>query len=56
MTQTERLRAWYNGDLEDEDLTAADMRELERRVFKAVSRKILVRDDVHTFPEHRTVQ
>lgn len=56
MTRTERLEAWYNGDLEDSDLSAKDLRELERRVFKAIAKKMLAREDVHTFAEHRTLQ
>lgn len=56
MTQTERLEAWYNGELEDDDLSKADIRELERRAFKAIAKKMLERDDVHTFATHRTVQ
>lgn len=56
MTQSERLEAWYNGDLEDDELTKADVRELERRVFKAIAKKMLEREDVHTFATHRTVQ
>lgn len=56
MTQEERLEAWYNGDLEDEDLSDGDVRELQRRVFKAITRKTLEREDVHTFATHRTVQ
>lgn len=56
MKQNERLEAWYNGELDDEDLSKADIRELEKRVFKAIARKMLERDDVHTFATHRTVQ
>lgn len=56
MTRTERLEAWYNGDLEDSDLSAKDVRELEKRVFAAIAKKTLERDDVHTFAEHRTLQ
>jgi len=51
-----RLKAWFDGDLEDDELTAAEVRELERRVMDAVARKVLERSDVHTFPEHRSVQ
>ena len=56
MTQTERLTAWYNGEIEYDELTAADIRELERRVFAAITRKVTAREGVHTFPEHQTVQ
>lgn len=52
----DRLEAWYNGDIEDDDLTDAEIRELEKRVHSAVAQKILIRADVHTFPEHKTVQ
>lgn len=53
---TARLQAWYNGDLEDIELSWQDVRELEKRVFTAIAKKTLERDDVHTFAEHRTLQ
>ncbi len=56
MTRDERLEAWYNGDIEDDELTEAEVRDLEKRVFKAITRKTLERDDVHTFATHRTLQ
>ena len=52
----DRLEAWYNGDLEDDDLSDSEVKELERLVFAAVMETITARDGVHTFPAHRTVQ
>lgn len=56
MTSEERITAWFNGDLEDEDLTREDVRQLDDRVMAAVARKILERQGVHTFPQHKTMQ
>lgn len=54
--RTERLIQWYNGELEDKDLSVKDVVVLEKRVFAAISAMVLARDDVHTFTEHRTIQ
>lgn len=56
MTTEERITAWMNGDLEDEDLTREDVRQLNERVMAAVARKILERQGVHSFPQHKTLQ
>jgi hypothetical protein len=55
-SRTERLEAWYNGEIEDDELSMKDIRELEERVFAAIAAKTLQRDDVHTFADHRTLQ
>lgn len=54
--QTERLISWYNGTLSDDDLTTADIEELQKRVFDAISKKVLAREGVHTFAQHKTMQ
>lgn len=51
-----RLEAWFCGELEDDDLTDEEIRELDVLVKDAVSRKILQREGVHTFPAHGTLQ
>jgi hypothetical protein len=53
---SERLIAWYNGDLEDSELTSKEIQKLEERVFNAVVAKILERPNVYTFAEHRPLQ
>ena len=52
----ERIQAWFDGDIEDDELTQAEILDLHERVMEAVSRKVLARPDVHTFPEHRSLQ
>jgi hypothetical protein len=52
----DRLEQWMLGELEDDELTEAEIKELETRVHAAVAKKILVRPNVHTFPEHKTLQ
>lgn len=56
MTSEERIIAWFNGDLEDEDLTREDVRVLDERVMIAIARKTLERQGVHSFPQHKTIQ
>ena len=51
-----RLEAWYCGELEDDELTDAEIEELRIRVNTAVMEKILARKNSHTFPAHKTVQ
>lgn len=52
----ERLAEWEAGDLDDDELTDEEILELERRVLAAIATKTLVREGVHTFPEHKTIQ
>ncbi len=56
MITQERLEEWMNGDIDDDDLTKAEVIDLARRVNDAIVRKTLVRQGVHTFPDHRTLQ
>ncbi len=51
-----RIEAWYNQEIPDEALSDADLKFLQERVFAAVAQKVLQRDDVHTFADHRTLQ
>lgn len=53
---TERLQAWFDGEVADDELTDKEVRWLERRVFKAVAQKMLERSDVMTFATHHTLQ
>lgn len=53
---TDRLLAWYNGELADEELTDAEIKLLEQRVFDAVSDKMLQTTDRVVFAEHGTLQ
>lgn len=52
----ERLEAWMAGEIEDDELTAAEVRDLQDRVNAAIVRKTLQREGAHTFPQHMTVQ
>ena len=52
----ERLRAWTEGELDDDELTDKEVRWLQKRVFKVISEKMLARPDVTTFAEHTTLQ
>lgn len=52
----DKLVAWFDGDLDDDDLTDQEIEDLRARVLNAVARKTLARDGVHIFPEHKTVQ
>ena len=52
----QRLEQWYKGELKDGDLTAKEVKKLEKLVFKAVARKVLERPNVFTFAQHDTVQ
>jgi hypothetical protein len=52
----QRLQQWFNGELKDEDLTAKEVKKLEKLVFKAVAKKVLERPSVFTFGQHPTVQ
>ncbi len=52
----ERLTQWFNGHIDDEDLTNAEVLELEKLVHEAVAAKILARPGVHCFPVHKTLQ
>ena len=45
-----------NGDVEDEDLSVADVRLLEERVMAAVAAKMLQTPGVTTFAQHMTIQ
>lgn len=51
-----KLGAWMNGDVEDEDLSIADVRLLEERVMAAVAAKMLQTPGVTTFAQHMTIQ
>lgn len=51
-----RLDQWMAGELEDWELTDADLIELEQRVNGAIARKMLAVPGVHIFPEHPTLQ
>jgi hypothetical protein len=53
---TDRIEQWFNGELEDWELTDSEVFEIEARVHAAVANKMLARPDVHTFPEHKTLQ
>lgn len=52
----DRLEAWFAGELDDSDLTDDEVRWLDQAVLTAVAQKILAREGVHMFPEHRTLQ
>lgn len=52
----ERLKAWFEGDLEDDELTKKEVRWLEKRVYKAIQRKVFERPGVTLLPEHPTLQ
>jgi hypothetical protein len=54
--QQKRLLAWLHGELDDDDLTRDDIRELEERTMMAIAKKTLERPDVHVFPDHKTLQ
>lgn len=57
-----KIEAWFNGkdtefpEVSDSDLTKDEVKWLEKRVFKAITRKVLARPGVFTFAEHRTLQ
>lgn len=46
----EKLKRWMEDDLDDEELTAAELKWISEAVDAAITKKILERDDVHTFP------
>ena len=52
----ERLQAWFDGEVEDDELTDAEVDWLEKQVFKAVAAKMLARPGVTTFGQHPTLQ
>lgn len=56
MISNERVEAWFNGDIGDDELTSQEIRDLEILVNEAVTDKILARAGVHSFPEHKTLQ
>lgn len=56
MKREERLKAWFSGELDDDDLTQAEIADLQERVYNAITKKILERDGTHTFPQHGTMQ
>lgn len=49
-----RLEAWMKGELENDELTAEEIQELERRVFGAIHKKMQSRP--LTFDDHETLQ
>lgn len=52
----ERIDQWFDGELDDEELTDSEIAELEQRVNAAVVSRMLSRPGVHTFPDHPTLQ
>ena len=52
----ERLEQWFNGELDDDELTDEEVSELQSLVYDAVTKKVLSRPGVHTFPTHKTIQ
>ena len=56
MKNSTRLEAWFKGELSDDELTKKEVRWLQKQVFRAVAEKMLFRDDVHSFAEHKTLQ
>ena len=52
----DRLFAWGEGKLDDNKLSDKEVRWLQKRVFKAIAKKMLERPDVVTFAEHQTLQ
>jgi hypothetical protein len=56
LDREQKLQAWFDGALDDSQLTKKDIKDLEKRIFNAISSKTLARDDVHTFAQHNTVQ
>lgn len=54
--QTKRLMDWYNGDLPDSELTDADLQELQERIFAVIQEKLLAKEELIVFQQHRTLQ
>lgn len=52
----ERLRSWLAGELDDDELTKKEIKQLEESVFNAVAKVMLAREGSMTFAEHRTIQ
>jgi hypothetical protein len=52
----EKLKAWYDGEIDDDELTKIEIAWLSSSVSAAVSKIVLARHGVHTFAEHRTIQ
>lgn len=50
-----RLKEWYEDEVGDVILTAKEVRWLAAAVDNAVTKKILERTDVHTFPDAKGV-
>lgn len=51
-----RIDQWFDGELDDDELTDNEIAELEERVNAAVVARVLCRPGVHTFPDHPTLQ
>jgi hypothetical protein len=52
----EKLQAWFDGDIDDDELSKIEIAWLSSSVAAAVSKIVLARHGVHTFAEHRTIQ
>lgn len=51
-----RLEAWFNGELADDELTLDEVKDLEARVFDAITAKIFHDESKITFAQHDTLQ
>lgn len=51
----QRLEKWFNGKLDDNDLTMEEINWLQEAVFDAVSIKILEKDGICTFPNAKGI-
>lgn len=56
MTIQEELQAWFDDELEDDELSPAAIKELERRVNTAAHRKVTAIPGVFILPEDRNIQ
>lgn len=63
MNKRERREAWLKAGMPDDideleklGITFKDVKAIEKRVMRVVAEKMLQREDVTTFGEHRTIQ
>lgn len=51
-----RIQAWFNGDISDNELTHAEVKWLEMAVFDAIADKKLADSTCLVFSEHEVLQ